>query len=353
MQNLSSFSQGQARFSNGFFGIYHSPFGVELKGRNLKKNNAKNYRFGFQGQEGDDEIKGDGNSVNYSFRMHDPRLGRFFAVDPLSRQYASITVYSFSHNRVIDCKELEGKELDPAITITATQNTSCNLYMITGEDLIEKTSSVFFEKSNFTLLCNPTIQGIHEKTVNYMAENNIDCISTLVFVAHGGPTGMFILNEEKPTPSSTQSVNSRVTMEGLNSVKNLRGLKHKWEIESFHANLNTQQKREFEVATEFLGILSWTNSNIVLISCYIGQVDAYGKLIFELTDKKVDLYLNNDKCSLNMLFPFCEPLTDVKLYSKGFDKVSCPDGKTIETESLNSTILIDTNGGVEQCTPEP
>jgi RHS repeat-associated protein len=43
------------------------------------------YRYGFQGQEKDDEIKGEGNSVNYKFRMHDPRLGRFFAVDPLTK----------------------------------------------------------------------------------------------------------------------------------------------------------------------------------------------------------------------------------------------------------------------------
>ncbi len=45
---------------------------------------GSNYRYGFQGQERDDEIKGNGNSVNYKYRMHDPRLGRFFAVDPLA-----------------------------------------------------------------------------------------------------------------------------------------------------------------------------------------------------------------------------------------------------------------------------
>src|SRR5690606_4639049 len=41
------------------------------------------YRYGFQGQEKDDEVKGSGNSINYKYRMHDPRIGRFFAVDPL------------------------------------------------------------------------------------------------------------------------------------------------------------------------------------------------------------------------------------------------------------------------------
>ena len=42
--------------------------------------------------------------------MHDPRVGRFFAVDPLSKQYPYYSPYQFSGNRVIDAVELEGKE---------------------------------------------------------------------------------------------------------------------------------------------------------------------------------------------------------------------------------------------------
>ena len=58
----------------------------------------------------DDEIKGEGNSLNYTFRMHDPRVGRFFAVDPLEKSYPWNSPYAFSENRVIDCIELEGAE---------------------------------------------------------------------------------------------------------------------------------------------------------------------------------------------------------------------------------------------------
>jgi len=68
------------------------------------------YRYGFQGQEKDDELKGEGNSLNYTFRMHDPRVGRFFAVDPLESDYPWYTPYQFSGNRVIDMVELEGLE---------------------------------------------------------------------------------------------------------------------------------------------------------------------------------------------------------------------------------------------------
>lgn len=68
------------------------------------------YRYGFQNQERDDEIKGAGNSYNYEYRMHDPRLGRFFAIDPLAAQYPYNSPYAFSENVVINAVELEGLE---------------------------------------------------------------------------------------------------------------------------------------------------------------------------------------------------------------------------------------------------
>jgi len=68
------------------------------------------YRYGFQGQEKDDEIKGEGNSLNYTFRMHDPRMGRFFAVDPLEKDFPWNSPYAFAENKVIAFTELEGAE---------------------------------------------------------------------------------------------------------------------------------------------------------------------------------------------------------------------------------------------------
>ena len=72
--------------------------------------NSADYRYGFQGQEKDDEIKGLGNSVNYKYRMHDTRINRFFAIDPLAPDYPWNSPYAFSENRLIDGVELEGLE---------------------------------------------------------------------------------------------------------------------------------------------------------------------------------------------------------------------------------------------------
>lgn len=73
------------------------------------------YRYGFQGQEKDNEVKGLGNAINYKYRMHDPRIGRFLSLDPLAPEYPYNSPYAFSENRVIDGVELEGLEWERVI----------------------------------------------------------------------------------------------------------------------------------------------------------------------------------------------------------------------------------------------
>lgn len=83
------------------------PFGMIMPARQFSE---EGYRYGFQGQETDDELKGEGNSVNYKYRMHDARIGRFLSIDPLAPNYPWNSPYAFSENRVIDAVELEGLE---------------------------------------------------------------------------------------------------------------------------------------------------------------------------------------------------------------------------------------------------
>jgi len=72
------------------------------------------YRFGFNGKENDNEVKGNGNQQDYGFRIHDTRLGRFLSIDPLYRNFPWNSTYCFSENRPIDGIDLEGKEWSKA-----------------------------------------------------------------------------------------------------------------------------------------------------------------------------------------------------------------------------------------------
>jgi len=114
------------------------PFGMLMDGRTNPLNTVDEgeYRYGFQGQEMDDEVKGKGNSINYKYRMHDPRIGRFFAVDPLTSKYSFYSPYQFSGNEVISKIELEGLEpISPKSLSTATSfygNVYWNYYTLTA-----------------------------------------------------------------------------------------------------------------------------------------------------------------------------------------------------------------------------
>jgi len=68
------------------------------------------YRYGFNGKENDNEIKGTANSYDFLFRIYDPRLGRFLSTDPLEMEYPWNSPYAFAENRPIDGIDLEGKE---------------------------------------------------------------------------------------------------------------------------------------------------------------------------------------------------------------------------------------------------
>jgi len=50
------------------------------------------YRHFFNGQEGEDEVLGEGGFQNYGFRMYDTRIARFWGVDPLAKNYPMLLV---------------------------------------------------------------------------------------------------------------------------------------------------------------------------------------------------------------------------------------------------------------------
>jgi RHS repeat-associated protein len=83
------------------------PFGMTMPGRSL---NTEGYRFGFNGKENDNEIKGTGNQQDYGMRIYDPRLGRFLSVDPLTKSYPELTPYQFASNMPIAAIDIDGLE---------------------------------------------------------------------------------------------------------------------------------------------------------------------------------------------------------------------------------------------------
>ena len=88
---------------------YYS-FGALLPARTYSFTAGKNYRYGFNGKENDNEVKGVGNEQDYGMRIYDPRVCRFLSTDPVSKSYPELTPYQFASNTPIQAVDMDGKE---------------------------------------------------------------------------------------------------------------------------------------------------------------------------------------------------------------------------------------------------
>ncbi|MFY0256535.1 RHS repeat-associated core domain-containing protein, partial [Chitinophaga sp. 30R24] len=60
------------------------------------------YRYGFNGKENDNEVKGEGNSLDFGLRVYDPRIGRFLSSDPMGGARVSWTPYNAMRNNPLN-----------------------------------------------------------------------------------------------------------------------------------------------------------------------------------------------------------------------------------------------------------
>ncbi|MCA6421181.1 MAG: hypothetical protein IM568_00005 [Flavobacterium sp.] len=81
-------------------------FGMQMPGRK----SSGGYRYGFNGKENDNEVKGEGNQQDYGMRIYDGRIGKFLSVDPVTSDYPELTPYQFASNRPIDGIDFDGLE---------------------------------------------------------------------------------------------------------------------------------------------------------------------------------------------------------------------------------------------------
>lgn len=84
----------------------HYPFGLTFN--SYQRENSVQNRLKFQGREHVDDLGLNWDS--FKWRNHQPDIGRFFNVDPISDKYYYNSPYAFSENKVIAHIELEGLE---------------------------------------------------------------------------------------------------------------------------------------------------------------------------------------------------------------------------------------------------
>jgi RHS repeat-associated protein len=86
------------------------PFGSLMPGHHATLG-GDGYRYGFNGKEGDNEVYGEGNMFDIGARTFDPRIGRWFQVDPKAREFASHSPYSGNGNNPILFIDPNGEQI--------------------------------------------------------------------------------------------------------------------------------------------------------------------------------------------------------------------------------------------------
>jgi RHS repeat-associated protein len=297
------------------------------------------YRYGFQNQEKDDEIKGEGNSINYTFRMHDPRLGRFFAVDPLAPKYPYNSSYAFSENSTIAFIEVEGLEKALAELGRASNKGTGKLIICFSEDLAEVAKNSI-KGSVFDYIYVDCIEDANKYLQEYMEEHGMENLDEVVFFAHGSYQGVKVPRKwaENEYHSDKDPIFTDRRVKSTDLKKLASGDKSTYVDEVVVTNfVNIAQKVK-------------TDGVFVLLSCSIRQTDGeFGENLSEVTNSRFDIYINHDYSSTYRKGIFDIPLTSISNYDKGWFKYPKNDGKE---QSLNSSIQIDgKTGEVKQIQP--
>jgi RHS repeat-associated protein len=185
------------------------PGGMLMPGR--KYSSTSSYRYGFNGKENDNEVKGEGNQQDYGMRIYDPRLVRFLSTDPLTAKYPELTPYQFASNRPIDGVDLDGTEW-------ASQSEYIFDFM-TGQPYIKTTNYVKIKVINESkIVTNPDIIKAKAELVARSIEKTM---STTIQVPLKLPDEVFvtkvILDFTAPTPDDLPTI-GRLTFDDRTSV---------------------------------------------------------------------------------------------------------------------------------------
>lgn len=124
------------------------------------------YRYGFNGKEKDDAIKGSpGSSLDFGARIYDSRIGRWLSLDPFAEKYPACTPFAFAANAPILFIDPNGKEVflhgkDAKATAAALDKVT-TLKITLGKDgnlIASGTAQNDFDKALLTAINDKTVK---------------------------------------------------------------------------------------------------------------------------------------------------------------------------------------------------
>lgn len=216
------------------------------------------YRFGFQGQEAENEIASVTGAYSFfKYRISDNRIGRFWSVDPLAKDYPWNSTYAFSENRVIDGVELEGLEYIYYKVKDVDKNGKCLLENTGVKDYKNwilnvtdglwgtwklETHVVLYKDGKGYLFSKDELDNVNvnDFTEDRWTEEGIDAINTLFGVA-GRSLGNKVQKTTKAKSNEAVEVISNATDKAVNNTSKVIKDTDKGIANDTEVNTNTQK----------------------------------------------------------------------------------------------------------------
>lgn len=155
---------------------------------------SEGYRYGFNGQEKDDEVAGKGNSYTAEFWQYDSRLGRRWNIDPVVKEFES--PYATFANNPVSFRDPNGAD-----TASNASKGTGNL-IVTVDPTLKKFGQAAAKEdgSQFDFIYGETIQDVEKQVAEYMEKFKLKELNTLVYHSHSG-AGHFSLDGIDIAPS--------------------------------------------------------------------------------------------------------------------------------------------------------
>ncbi len=148
------------------------------------------YRYGFNGQEKDNEVMGEGNSYTAEFWNYDARLGRRWNVDP--KPDASLSNYSVFSNNPVYFMDILGD------TITASKE-GAEVYMRGFEKTLGRINPFFYDESTSEIRFDKEILQLAREQATC---EGLDLINATVYLIEHGQSRIIMVNHGDPLPGS-------------------------------------------------------------------------------------------------------------------------------------------------------
>ena len=124
------------------------PFGMEQPGQQYV---ASEYRYGFNGMERDDEVKGRGDSYDFGARMYDPRVGRWWSRDALEKKYPSMSPFASMANSPTRIVDGDGRD----IFLFDSKNKLLMVLKVDGVDIGYRLQGISKEAMGVAMVIDP------------------------------------------------------------------------------------------------------------------------------------------------------------------------------------------------------